>query len=411
MSDIENTSQMSLEVVDETPATGNSVSGNTDSLSVQELMSNIGNVVSELVKQELNKVNHQSDSSRSPRHWQDGGNPGRSHHVNNSNNRWERDSYSPRHYEYDNPSYYDRPFSRPDTYRRSDRESYRSSSHQDPFCREDLSVKVKPFNPKETDWFTYKIHFEAVATQAAWSERTKCTRLMNSLTGKLLGVVAGLPQPILYQHLINRLDAIHGISNSRDDAILKLSNCPKQRDESIPMFAERVRQLVERAHPNFIDLDKDEQALRYFLQGLPPKHDLRLQMRMQNFRSLQEAAAYGAQLEQVMYDEQRYQNQSPYNHRSLSLEEDNGEFMRKLEKLCNEMTKNKVPAQTVPNKSHQFGNKSGKSQPERNFDTKSRDKTNSACFICGAFGHWRNECPKRVKRDQMSTQKSKSPLN
>ena len=197
------------------------------------------------------------------------------------------DSYSPRHYEYDNPSYYDRPFSRPDTYQRSDQELYRSSSHQDQFCREDLLVKVKTFNPKETDWFTYKIHFEAVATQAAWSERTKCTRLMNSLTGKLLGGVAGLPQPILYQHLINRLDGIHGISNSRDDAILKLSHCQKQMDESIPKFAERVRQLVERAHPNFIDFDKDEQGLRYFLQGLPPKHDLRLQMRMQNFRSLQ----------------------------------------------------------------------------------------------------------------------------
>ena len=151
MSDVENTCQMSLEVVNETPATGNSVSENTDSLSVQELMSNIGNVVSELVKQELNKVNHQSDSSRSPRDWQDDKNQGRFHHINNSNNRWERDSYSPRHYEYDNPSYYDRLFSRPDTYRRSDQESYRSSSHQDQFCREDLLVKVKPFNPKETD--------------------------------------------------------------------------------------------------------------------------------------------------------------------------------------------------------------------------------------------------------------------
>ena len=227
---------------------------------------------------------------------------------------------------------------------------------------------------------------------------------MNSLTGKFLGVVAGLPQPILYQHLINRLDAIHGISNSRDDAILKWSNCQKQRDESIPMFAERVRQLVERAHPNFIDLDKDEQTLRYFLQGLPPKHNLKLQMRMQNFRSLQEAAAYGARLEQVMYDEHRYQNQGPYNHRSMSIEKENGEFMCKLEKLCNEMTKNKVPAQTVPNKSNHFGSKNGKNQPERNFDTKSRNKTNSACFICGEFGHWKNECPKKVKRDQMSKQ-------
>ena len=50
--------------------------------------------------------------------------------------------------------YYDGPFSRPDTNQKSDQESCRSSSNQDQFCREDLSVKVKSFNPKETDWFT-----------------------------------------------------------------------------------------------------------------------------------------------------------------------------------------------------------------------------------------------------------------
>ena len=63
-------------------------------------------------------------------------------------------------------------------------------------------------------------------------------------------------------------------------------------------------------------------------------------------------------------------------------------------KLCNEITNNKVPVQTVPNKPRQFGSKS---QPERNFDVKSKNKTNSACFICDAFGHWKNECPKKVK--------------
>ena len=61
---------------------------------------------------------------------------------------------------------------------------------------------------------------------------------------------------------------------------------------------------MERAHLNFIELDKDEQSLRYFLQGLPPHHEL--QMTMQNFRSLQEAAAYNARLEQVMGAEPRY---------------------------------------------------------------------------------------------------------
>ena len=58
-------------------------------------------------------------------------------------------------------------------------------------------------------------------------------------------MVAGLPQLILYEDLVSRLNAICSISNAGDHALLKLTNIQKQVDESIPMFVERAQQLLE----------------------------------------------------------------------------------------------------------------------------------------------------------------------
>ena len=126
--------------------------------------------------------------------------------------------------------------------------------------REDYNIKVRPFYPKETDWFTYKSHFEAIASQAVWSPKTKCVKLMGALQGSLTGVTAGMKHPVSYDQLVARLDSVYGISNDRDDALIKISNCRKGHEESIPMFGERIRQLIERAYPNFSPADKDEQV-------------------------------------------------------------------------------------------------------------------------------------------------------
>ena len=209
------------------------------------------------------------------------------------------------------------------------------------YAREDLSIKVRAYDPKEIDWLTYKSHFEAVATQASWSLRTKCARLMGALQGNLTGVVTGLPTPIRYNDLIARLDAVHGISSSREDAILKLSSCRKEAGESIPLFAERVRQLTQRAYPDFTEAGREEQALRVFLQGIPPRYDMRLLMRMQGFRTLKEATIYGAKLEQVIKDEKYQEGKRPMFSRSVEAESDSGnlsDLSGVLSRLCSQVS-------------------------------------------------------------------------
>ena len=281
------------------------------------------------------------------------------------------------------------------------------------YAREDLSIKVRSYDPKEVDWLTYKGHFEAVANQAAWSARTSCARLMSALPGSLTGVVAGLPEPIRYVDLVARLDAIHGISNSREDAILKLGSCRKEGDENIPLFAERVRQLVERAYPDFSNVGKEEQALRIFLQGLPARHDMRLHMRMKSFRSLREASEYGARLEQVIKDEKFQENRRPIISRSAA--DTHGEYDEVLVRLCNDISQVKTNQEKCYNSVKSFqdklvdrsdagdGKKQVKSKDGKAVATggtakgKQRTKENSPCFFCSEMGHWKNECPHRAK--------------
>ena len=129
------------------------------------------------------------------------------------------------------------------------------------------------------------------------------------------------------------------------------------------------------------------------MQDLPPKHDLRMQMRMQNFRSLHEAAAYGARLEQVMYDERKFQQQGTYSTRSLSVDKEvksgeSSELVKMLEKLCNTMLQNSCKLFQHKEPNHKFVSKS----------STDNGKTKGACFQCGEFGHWKNQCPQNVNK-------------
>ncbi len=170
------------------------------------------------------------------------------------------------------------------------------------FPREDYSVKVRAFDPKDTEWFAYRTHFLSLAEQAAWSDRTCVTRLMGALQGSMAGVTAGLVHPITFDSLLSRVDEIHGGSNSKDDALLKLENI-KDEGEGVALFAERIRQLSARAYPNYTEGDREEQALRIFLRGLSTRGEFRMRMKMEGFRTLRGAVDYGVRLEQVLKDE------------------------------------------------------------------------------------------------------------
>ena len=285
---------------------------------------------------------------------------------------------------------------------------YQHDVSDDYYYREDLSVKVRPFFERETDWFTYKTHFEAVASQAGWSAKTKCLKLMAALQGSLTGITAGMKHPFRYEQLVARLDAVHGISNDRKDALIKLGNCRKGQDESIPMFGERVRQLVERAYPNYNAQDKDEQSLRVFLNGLPSRHDIRLTMKLKGFRALREAVPYGARLEQIIASERGFENKKGANFRAI---EHLGDATNQIDQSKEDLTEliSKVCKQVITESKEVA--KSGDSGKENKAKIVKKTPQNSPCHICSELGHWANECPSKSDQSRLRAKQQSQTTN
>ena len=150
---------------------------------------------------------------------------------------------------------------------------------------------------------------------------------------------------------------VHGSVHVCDKARLKLDSCHKGKDESICMFGERIRQLCFRAYPspNYSANAREEQAMKVFIEGLPDMQNLKLTMKLQNFKVLQEAVEYATRFEVLSQQS-----------------EDETDQVRQCEinGNCSQILQNKL-----------------------NVEKKTLE--NSPCFSCGHFGHWRPQCPNR----------------
>lgn len=316
-------------------------------------------------------------------------------------------------------AYQERVFPRDPQHHTPDRNGHDHPGPQPMALKEDLSIKVKPFDPKEVDWFAYRAHFLSMADQAGWSSRTRTTRLMSALQGSMAGVTAGLPQPITFQSLLSSVDGIYGLSNAREDAALRLQNL-RMEGEGVSIFAERVRQLVIRAYPTYTAIDREEQALRVFLQGLPTRGDFRMQMRMRGFTTLREAVEYGSRLEQVLKDEKSNELRKPHV-RGAGVE--SSDLAKSVEKLTSELSKIQQNQgkqwELLKGLQNQSGSTAGKGHgaprqgqmggplvgaghgaPNANGHGGPRDAQYppavdpNQCRYCLEYGHWARDCPK-----------------
>lgn len=296
---------------------------------------------------------------------------------------------------------------------------------------EDHHVKIRPFNPRETDWYSFKSYFEMLATQANWSEKTKCIKLMSSLQGNLTGITTGLTYPVQYSQLINRLDSIHGISNAREDALMRLQSLRKEVNESFPMYGERVRQLIERAYPHSSIHDKDENGLRVFLQGLPSKNDIRLQMRLKEFKTMKNAIEYATKLEQILFDEKpNFENRRPILTRSVDFDLETDQVPSSNFRSSN-LNYDEISVQdnltnydssVVTNEEEQIfedivARVCKEVSQKKGFTANGERKTveNSPCAYCKELGHWLRDCKKRLAKEASKSSlyvaKPKNPLN
>ena len=159
------------------------------------------------------------------------------------------------------------------------------------------------------------------------------------------------------------------------------------KNESVSMYSERIRQLVYRAYPGYNPVDRDEQALSVFLKGLPSKNDFRLTMKVKIFHSLSEATEYAARLEQILKDEKESEGHESVPMRGLNTDVKKSETLRLLEKLTKDVSEVKAAQGR-----HTFAIKALQhSQGGKEREVPS--PMNRPCLACGAFGHWCKDCP------------------
>ena len=200
------------------------------------------------------------------------------------------------------------------------------------------NVKVRSSNPKTQDWFTYKIYFNTIAGKAQWDDRMKVLKLLGALDGQLAGVTSGMEDTVTYEALEQNVDSIQGIINAQRDAKLNLDVIAlhDKEKETIPLFGERVRQLIDRAYPSYSLADKSQCAIDAFIKGLPKSHDFQLRMNLQEFSSFSQAVDYAAKLEHVY--KVVAQNGEKKTYRKVAADDETeesaqGQLVRKMDQM------------------------------------------------------------------------------
>ena len=263
-------------------------------------------------------------------------------------------------------------------------------------------IRVKPYIPKESDWFSYRVYYEHIAKLAGWSDRVKCIKLLGALQGNLSAISLGMEgDNISFDNLLRRLDEVHGASSDRLDASRKLSGCRQKDGETTALYAERIRQLVFRAFPSTNKVDQEELSLRAFLQGLTTKHNLRFEMNKQMFTSLRLAVEFGTNMEMCIRDEtlNAIGGKQPFSTRAVS-DENRYTEERMAERVC-EMVCRSLNKSGPQDAKGEFQNSSQQNNYQR---TERRTIQNSPCVLCRQYGHWKNECPDRHGNQDIQSQ-------
>ena len=123
--------------------------------------------------------------------------------------------------------------------------------------KEDYHIKVRPFYLRKLIGLLTKVILRQLLVRLVGLQTQNVVKLVEILQGSLTGLIAGIRHPVSYDQLVGQLDSVHGISNERDDALMKISNCRKGQEESMSMFGETVRQIIGRDYPIFSPTDKD----------------------------------------------------------------------------------------------------------------------------------------------------------
>ena len=132
-----------------------------------------------------------------------------------------------------------------------------------------LNLKPEPFNGSD-DWEEYISHFEVCAELGRWNEQEKVLALAACLRGPARTFYISLPaefrQP--YEVLITKLEQRFGSSRQQNRWLSRFESRRRKPTESIAALADDLRQMSQKAYPNFDALAQEALSINQLYKSI-----------------------------------------------------------------------------------------------------------------------------------------------
>ena len=168
-------------------------------------------------------------------------------------------------------------------------------------------TRVKPRTYEgTTTWKEYHNHFQRVSRINGWTEDQKLDLLWVNLTGEALSYAESLTpeQTATYDDLCQALDGRFGDQHLSEVFKSELRSRRRKSGESLPVLAQDVSRLVQRAYPDIGRPGVDELAIEKFREALPD-HEQRVAVYQSKARTLDQAVKAAIDMESWQISEAR----------------------------------------------------------------------------------------------------------
>ena len=267
--------------------------------------------------------------------------------------------------------------------------------------------KVAKFDGK-SNWGDYLVQFNIAAKLNNWDDTQKAMELATSLEGNARGVLADLSanKQLDFEALTNKLTQRYEPEGQLGVYQSQLHSKRRKRNESIPELVQDISRLVRKAYPAADEQTGSYMAVSSFITALANEAQ-ELFVYQKEPKNLDEASRAAlsfetfraARMKDVPIVRAQQMNDTPDAPPKWAkdwmsrMERQFSNWAQKTNKAQGGIRGNGNPHALANEPSAQVGNSGAKSAngaPAGNQGTK-----NTACYRCGATGHWVRNCPNK----------------
>ena len=283
---------------------------------------------------------------------------------------------------------------------------YRRPTHvQDRDYRRLPAVRMAQYTGKE-EWQTWIAQFETIANRYGWGVDERLDQLLPRLEGAAAQFVfSQLPPHVLdnYYELLREIDSRFKIIETPRSFAAKFSRRSQRHGETLEEFAQELKRLYDRAHSGRDERTRNEDLVRWFLDGLYDE-EIRFEVEFNKEpRTIDEALYHAVTLIQIRNMQRDARKNRGVVRRAVdddSDAEEEGDYLRRCPDETRQKRKTSFTRPEVKNVDDVDTVKSllarvEKLEAEAARSRSFKGKRDIECFYCHEKGHFARECPKK----------------